>query len=38
MQYNFAGFTKAPVTPAVEAGVGDHVHVWSLAEVAKLAG
>jgi IS1 family transposase len=37
MHYNFARIHKTlPVTPAMEAGVADHV--WSLEEIAKLAG
>ena len=36
MHYNFARIHKTlRVTPAMEAGVADHV--WSLDEIAKLA-
>jgi hypothetical protein len=36
MHYNFARIHKSlRVTPAMEAGVADHV--WSLAEIAELA-
>jgi len=36
MHYNFARIHKTlRVTPAMEAGVADHV--WSLAEIANLA-
>jgi hypothetical protein len=37
MHYNFARIHKTlRVTPAMEAGVSDHV--WSLEEIAELAG
>ena len=37
MHYNFARIHKTlPVTQPMEAGVADHV--WSLAEIAALAG
>ena len=36
MHYNFARIHKSPrVTPAMEAGVADHV--WSHEEIAQLA-
>ena len=36
MHYNFGRIHKSlRVTPAMEAGIGDHV--WSVEEIAKLA-